>query len=74
LRKFQPPFPNVPPFQWKKEWTECAVLVIALRLIYAFIGLWILSHGGPAPLQETVYGLIKPYLKSDYFSRLFVNP
>jgi hypothetical protein len=59
---------------WKKEWTGFAVAVIGLRLLYAGIGWWVVSSGGPIPLNETIYGVIKPFLRADPFSRYFVNP
>jgi hypothetical protein len=59
---------------WKKEWTGFAVAVIVLRLIYAGIGWWVVSSGGPIPLNETIYGVIKPFLHTDLFSQYFVNP
>jgi hypothetical protein len=59
---------------WKKEWTGFAVVVIVLRLFYAGIGLWVVSSGGPIPLQETIYGEIKPFLRTDLFSQYLVNP
>ena len=61
-------------FGWKKEWTGFAVAVILLRLTYAGIGLWVLSAGGPAPLNETAYGVVKPFLQTDLLSQYFVNP
>ena len=48
--------------------------VILLRLIYAGIGWWVVSSGGPIPLNEPIYGVIKPFLKADLFSHYFVNP
>jgi hypothetical protein len=59
---------------WKKEWTGFVVAVIILRLIYAGIGWWVVSSGGPIPLNETIYGVMKPYLNTDRFSQYFVNP
>jgi len=59
---------------WKKEWTGFAVAVIYLRLIYAGIGLWVVASGGPIPLNETIYGVIKPFLHINLFSQYFVNP
>lgn len=61
-------------FGWKKEWTGFVVAVIVLRLIYAGIGLWVVSSGGPVPLHETIYGVMKPFLRTDLFSQDFVNP
>jgi hypothetical protein len=61
-------------FSWKKEWTGFAVAVIVLRLIYAGIGLWVISSGGPIPLHETIYGEMKPFLRTDLFSQYLVNP
>jgi hypothetical protein len=61
-------------FHWKKEWTGFAVAVIVLRLMYAGIGWWVVSSGGPIPLNETIYGVIKPFLHTDPFSQYFVNP
>jgi hypothetical protein len=61
-------------FRWKKEWTGWVVAVILLRLIYAGIGWWVVSSGGPIPLNEPIYGVIKPFLKADLFSHYFVNP
>ena len=60
--------------QWKKEWTGCVVIVLALRLFYAAIGVWVVSSGGPIPLHETIYDVARPYLQSDPFSQYFVNP
>lgn len=59
---------------WKKEWTGFAVAVLVLRLIYAGIGWWVVSSGGPIPLNETIYGVVKPYLITNPFSNFFVNP
>ena len=59
---------------WKKEWTGFVIAVIVLRLIYAGIGWWVVSSGGPIPLNETIYGVMKPYLSTDLFSHYFVNP
>jgi Gpi18-like mannosyltransferase len=59
---------------WKKEWTGFVIAVILLRLIYAGIGWWVVSSGGPIALNETIYGEIKPYLSTDQFSHYFVNP
>ena len=59
---------------WKKEWTGFVFAVIVLRLIYAGIGWWVVASGGPIPLNETIYGVIKPFLKTDWFSQYFVNP
>jgi hypothetical protein len=61
-------------FGWKKEWTGFVFAVIVLRLIYAAIGWWVVTAGGPIPLNETIYGVIKPFLKTDSFSHYFVNP
>ena len=61
-------------FRWKKEWTGFVLAVTVLRLIYAGIGWWVVSSGGPIPLNETIYGVIKPFLQTDTFSRYFVNP
>ena len=59
---------------WKKEWTGFVFAVIVLRLIYAGIGWWVVASGGPIPLNETIYGVMKPFLKTDWFSQYFVNP
>jgi hypothetical protein len=59
---------------WKQEWTAFAVAVLILRLIYAGIGWWVVSSGGPIPLNEPIYGVVKPYLITDPFSQFFVNP
>ena len=59
---------------WKKEWTGFVFAVIVLRLIYAGIGWWVVASGGPIPLNETIYGVIKPFLKTDWFSQSFINP
>jgi len=61
-------------FGWKKEWTGFVFAVIFLRLIYAGIGLWVVLSGGPIPLNEPIYGVIKPFLHTDPFSQYFVNP
>ena len=61
-------------FRWKKEWTGLAILVIALRLVYAVPGIFILTHGGPVELDALLYAALKPYLKIDLFSAWFVNP
>ena len=68
------PLQNKNHFGWKKEWTGFAVAVIALRLFYAGIGYWVVSSGGPIPLNESIYGEIKPFLRTDLFSQSFVNP
>jgi hypothetical protein len=68
------PFQNKQTFGWKKEWTGLAVAVIVLRLFYAGIGYWVVSSGGPIPLNESIYGEIKPFLRTDLFSHYFVNP
>lgn len=59
---------------WKKEWTGLVLAVIVLRLIYAGIGWWVVSAGGPIPLDEPIYGIVRPFLKNDPFSVHFVNP
>ena len=59
---------------WKREWTGFVAAVIVLRLIYAGIGWWVVSSGGPIPLNEPIYGVIKPFLTTDLFSQYFVNP
>ena len=59
---------------WKKEWTGFVVAVIVLRLVYAGIGWWVVSSGGPIALNEPIYEVIKPFLSTDLFSRYFVNP
>lgn len=59
---------------WKKEWTGFFIAVISLRLIYAGIGWWVVSSGGPIPLNETIYDVVKPFLSKDPFSEFFVNP
>ena len=59
---------------WKQEWTGFVVAVIVLRLIYAGIGWWVVASGGPIPLNETIYGVVKPFLSTDPFSQYFVNP
>ena len=61
-------------FHWKQEWTGFVIAVIVFRLIYAGIGWWVVSSGGPIPLNETIYGVIKPFLKTDSFSQYFINP
>jgi hypothetical protein len=61
-------------FRWKKEWTGLVLAVMVLRLIYAGIGWWVVATGGPIPLNETIYGVVKPFLQTDSFSRYFVNP
>jgi hypothetical protein len=61
-------------FRWKREWIGLAAAVILLRLIYAGLGVWVVSSGGPIPLNEPIYGLIHPFLKPDPFSQFFVNP
>jgi hypothetical protein len=58
---------------WKKEWTGFVLAVVVLRLIYAGIGWWVVSSGGPIPLNEPIYGVMKPFLKTDLFSHYFVN-
>jgi hypothetical protein len=60
--------------QWKKQWTAIVVIVAGLRIFYGAIGFWVVSSGGPIPLQETIYGVVKPYLKNDVFSAYIVNP
>jgi hypothetical protein len=59
---------------WKKEWTGFVLAVLLLRLMYAGIGWWVVTSGGPIPLNETIYGVIKPFLHTDPFSHAFVNP
>ena len=59
---------------WKKEWTGFFIAVISLRLIYAGIGWRVISSGGPIPLNETIYDVVKPFLSTDPFSEFFVNP
>lgn len=59
---------------WKQEWTGYVVLVLVLRLVYAGFGLLVVSRGGPIPLEESIYGLVKPFLAGGEFSRWFVNP
>ena len=59
---------------WKQEWTGFVLAVLVLRLIYAGIGWWVVSSGGPIPLNETIYGVVKPHLSRDWFSQYFVNP
>ena len=61
-------------FSWKPEWTGLVITVLVLRLIYAGIGYWVTSSGGPVPLNEAIYGEIKPFLSNDLFSQYFVNP
>jgi len=61
-------------FRWKNEWSGWVVAVILLRLIYAGIGWWVVSSGGPIPLNEPIYGVMRPFLKTDLFSHYFVNP
>jgi len=63
-----------PILQWKKQWTAIILTIAGLRIFYAGIGLWVISSGGPIPLQETVYQIVKPYLRHDLFSVYFVNP
>ena len=58
----------------KKEWGIFAVLVLALRTLYAAVGVLILRSGGPAPLGGPTYPLMLPYLHIDWFSRWFINP
>jgi hypothetical protein len=59
---------------WKKEWTGFVAAVLVLRLIYAGIGWWIVASGGPIPLNEPIYDVVRPYLTTDSFSQYFVNP
>ena len=59
---------------WKKEWTGFALMVVVLRVIYAAIGMWFAAHGGPIPLDEIMYGVMKPFLQTDQFSKWLVNP
>lgn len=61
-------------FGWKNEWTGFVLAVLVLRVIYAGIGWWVVTSGGPIPLNETIYGVMKPYLNTDSFSHYFVNP
>ena len=61
-------------FHWKKEWAGYAILVMALRLIYAAFGIMIIARGGPAELDAPIYAVLKPYLKTDLFSQWLVNP
>ena len=60
--------------QWKKQWTAMIMMIAFLRILYGAIGLWVSSSGGPIPLQETVYQVVRPYLQNDLFSVYFVNP
>ena len=60
--------------RWKKEWTGFVIVILVLRLIYAAIGWWVVASGGPIPLNETIYGVVKPFLRTDLFSQYFVNP
>jgi hypothetical protein len=59
---------------WKAEWTGLAAAVILLRLIYAGLGVWVVASGGPIALNEPIYDVVKPFLKTDPFSKSFVNP
>jgi hypothetical protein len=65
---------KLPPLVLKKAWFGCISIVAILRLIYAIVGVWVLTAFGASPLQETIYRQIKPYLHDDFFSRYFVNP
>ncbi len=60
--------------KWKKEWTGCVLIVLALRIFYSIVGFWVVSSGGPIPLNETIYGMMKPYLQNSYFSKYFLAP
>ncbi len=59
---------------WKKEWTGFAVIVVVLRVFYAAIGIWFVARGGPIPLDEIMYRVMKPFLLTDQFSKWLVNP
>lgn len=59
---------------WKKEWTGFVIAVLVLRLLYAGIGWWVVTAGGPIPLDETIYGVVRPFLSNDLSSKYFVNP
>jgi hypothetical protein len=61
-------------WRWKQEWTGYAILVVVLRLIYAVIGVTVIARGGPVELAAPLYGILKPYLKTDLFSQWIVNP
>lgn len=61
-------------FHWKKEWTSFLIIVLILRVIYAAFGIAIIKNGGPVELDAPVYTVLKPYLKTDFFSQWFVNP
>jgi hypothetical protein len=61
-------------FHWKFEWSQYLILVIFLRILYAGLGLLVSSQGGSLPLNEPIYAVVKPFLETDAFSRLFVNP
>jgi Gpi18-like mannosyltransferase len=50
------------------------IAAILLRLLYAGISWWVVSSGGPIPLNEAIYGVIKRYLRADPFSEYFVDP
>lgn len=65
---------NFPLSQWKKQWTAIVLIVAGLRIFYGAIGLWVISVGGPVPLQEAIYGVVRPYLRNDLFSAYVVNP
>jgi hypothetical protein len=65
---------KLPSLVLKKAWLHCIGIVAILRLIYAIVGIWVLTALGAIPLQEAVYEQIKPYLHNDFFSRYFVNP
>ena len=60
--------------KWKKTWTVCILIVILLRFFYGAIGLSVVLAGGPIPLNETVYEVVKPYLHTDLLSKYIVNP
>jgi hypothetical protein len=60
--------------QWKTQWTAIIVIITGLRIFYGVVGFWVISSGGPIPLQETVYEIVRPYLRHDLFSVYFVNP
>lgn len=50
------------------------IIVVGLRIFYGLIGMWVVTIGGPIPLNETIYGIVKPFLQDNFFSRYFVNP
>ncbi len=59
---------------WKKEWGGLIALVLALRGVYATLGVLIVQRDGPVALAEPIYNVVFPYLHQDVISHFLVNP